>query len=278
MNDSHGATIKDINALSPYAQGSGKLIDTLAPNMIPQFNTYNRHIFSPSSSVLVGMAATSYLGHFSAPSFYGSLRQKNRSPEKIPSARDLDAFNRVTFLGFAFATLLNCLVMSFGFLTFGGSSSGVILNNFSIHDPGASFCRVLMAVCVIGGYPFLISSVAKEFLELRKGHGGEQSSRRSEKSVTFWALLLLAAVSLVMKDAGFVIGFSGAVMGSFIVYIFPALLTLSLSGKQHNTRPIHWMHRTERIFCRILILFGALAAALGGGISVVNSYFPHFLK
>jgi hypothetical protein len=170
-----------INHLSPYTQGCGALIGTLAPHMAPQFNTYNRHIFSPSSSLLVGMAATSYLGHFSAPSFYASLRQTNKKPDRPPSSRNLGSFNMVTFLGFASATLLNCLVMSFGFLTFRGSSSGVILNNFSIHDPRASFCRVLMAICVVGSYPFLVSSVAKEFLELLGAQIESKSSRGETK-------------------------------------------------------------------------------------------------
>jgi hypothetical protein len=268
-----------LNRLSPYTQGCGVLLKTLAPRMIPQFNTYNKHIFSPSSSVLVGMAATSYLAHSSAPSFYESLRQtKNKSPDTQPSSSALGSFNMVTFLGFATATLLNCLVMSFGFLTFGGSSSGVILNNFSIHDPGASLCRALMAICVVGGYPFLVSSVAKEFIGLRGAQIEGQSARQAEKTVASWTLVLLTIASLVLKDAGFVIGFSGAVMGSFIVYIFPALLSLSYLDKQKNMFPINWRQKTEPLFCRVLICFGVLVAALGGGISVINSYFPHLLK
>ncbi len=264
-----------INSLSPYAAGTGALISSLSPRMIPKFNTFNKGIFSLSSTILVGMAASSYLGHFSAPSFFDSLRQKNKGTESDASSQDLESFNIVTGLGFGFTTLLNCLVMAFGFLTFGGSSSGVILNNFSTQDPGASICRLLMAVCVIGGYPFLVRAVTNESLALYgKPKDDPVSSRKQESMATIITLVLLTMASLVMKDAGFVIGFSGAVMGSFIVYIFPALLFLSQS--KHPS--MGWQQKLERLFCRGLIYFGGIVALLGGGVSVANSYFPHLLQ
>lgn len=259
-----GFRCPSINPASPYVQGSGAFIAGLASTLRPQFGTYNKGIASPSASILVGMAASAYLGHFSAPSFYASLRSNDTKKDKAD-------FQTVTGAGFGITTLLNCLVMVFGFLTFGGASSGVVLKNFSTLDPGASICRLLMAVCVIGGFPFLTRSVVTEYLKLR----GQGTDRPQEKRTTLQALGLLTAAALVVKDAGFVIGFCGAVMGSFIVYIFPALLFLSQSGKNPT---MTWKVKTERIFCRGLVALGALVAALGGGISVANSYFPHLLS
>lgn len=172
--------------------------------------------------------------------------------------------------------MLNCLVMAFGFLTFGGSSAGMILNNFSTQDPGAFVCRILMAICVIGGYPFLVRAVTSESLALlgKKVDDPVVSSKR-QSIATSLTLVLLTMGSLVMKDAGFVIGFSGAVMGSFIVYIFPALLFLS----DTKGRPsLGWQQKAERLFCHGLVYFGAIVALLGGGVSVANSYFPHLLQ
>jgi sodium-coupled neutral amino acid transporter 11 len=265
-----------INSNSPYAEGTGALISSLSPRLVPKFNTYNKGILSLSSTVLVGMAASAYLGHFSAPSFFDSLRQKDKSRKAGSSSKDLQSFNIMTSLGFGLATLLNCLVMSFGFLTFGGSSTGVILNNFSTLDAGASICRLLMAVCVIGGYPFLVRAVTSEGLALLgKPMDDSVEARKRETVATSITLLLLTLASLVMKDAGFVIGFSGAVMGSFIVYIFPALLFLSNSRGGVN---LSLTQKLERTFCRGLTVFGAVVALLGGGVSVANSYFPHLLQ
>jgi sodium-coupled neutral amino acid transporter 11 len=263
-----GFRCPSINPFSPYLQGTGALIGTLPSIMRPQFNTFDKGIVSPSATVLMGMAATAYLGHFSAPSFFASLRSKDAKKD----ARD---FRAVTGLGFGIATLLNCLVMAFGFLTFGGASSGVILNNFSTMDPGASICRLLMAVCVIGGFPFLTRSVVTEYLGLR---GVDSSSRPEQKRATLQVLGLLTAAALAMKDAGFVIGFSGAVMGSFIVYIFPALLFLSQSGRTLSSSSLNWRIKAERTFCKGLVVLGGIVAALGGGVSVANSYFPHLLS
>lgn len=279
-----GFRCPSLNPFSPYQPATASsLLGTLPVALLPQFNTFNKGILSPSATILMGMAASAYLGHFSAPSFFASLRSK----DKIKDAKD---FQTVTGLGFGVTTVLNCLVMAFGFLTFGGGSSGVILNNYSTLDPGASLCRLLMAVCVIGGFPFLTRSVVTEYLELSGGGGGggdggvgtrgkDPREQVQQNRATRLTMGLLTVAALAMKDAGFVIGFSGAVMGSFIVYIFPALLFLSQSGRQTPTlSSLNWKVKTERAFCRFLVVWGGLLAALGGGVSVANSYFQHLLR
>jgi len=265
------------NPRSPYSAAGGALIGTLSSNLAPTFNTYNKPLFSPSSAILIGMAASAYLGHFSAPSFYGSLKPKSEKSNSS-SSQEMVNYNIVAALGFTSAALLNCLVMAFGFLTFGGSSSGLILNNFSLQDLGASVCRLLMVVCVLGGYPFLVSGVVEEFLQLRGKHKTRQTSREARKNATTCTLFLLTALSLVMEDAGFVIGFSGAVMGSFIVYVFPALLFLSHSKKIPKLSHPRRAQTIERIFCRFLVGFGAIVAVLGGFVSAISTFSPKLLR
>jgi sodium-coupled neutral amino acid transporter 11 len=271
-----------MNAASPYASPGGVLLATLTSKQSPVFGTFNKGIPSLASMVLVGMSATSYLAHFSAPGFYHSLRTRSSDDDDSSSVADAEPhpqtlrdYFRVTRYGFGVCTLVNCLIMAFGYLTFGGNCQGVILNNYSTTDIGASICRLLMAVCVAGGYPFLIGGCRSEFLALWKRKSNTEPSRQIEQRVTTILLSLLTSIALVMDNAGFVIGFTGAVVGSGIAYSFPSLLYLSRTKKQKNMSPIT---RLERLFCRLLIGFGIVSAVIGGAVSLVDNLWPHLLK
>jgi amino acid permease len=184
----------------------------------------------------------------------------------------LEDYFKVTMGGFSTATIINCWIMAFGFLTFGSNSQGVILNNYSTLDTCATFCRFLTTVSVIGGYPFLISACRSEFLELMRN--GTTSERETE--ITFVMLLSLTLASMVISNAGFVIGLVGAVLGSAIVYIFPSLLYLTHTAKLVDTKNDTRI-RVERMFCRLLIAFGVVSALLGGSVSIISNFFPWLL-
>jgi amino acid permease len=141
-----------INPSSPYNVG-GRYFESLSLQQLPRFDTISRGFASPYSLILGGMAAFAYLAHVSAPSFYHAIQGENSGKKGEGSdGTALDAYFKVTLRGFSSVILINCLAMTFGFLTFGGNSSGIIINNFSTIDPMASCCRLLMGVCVLGGY------------------------------------------------------------------------------------------------------------------------------
>lgn len=276
-----------INPTSPYGAG-GALLGTLAKHQLPSFGTFNKGLASPASMILGGMAAASFLGHFSAPDFYHALRKKDDNMEtdndaavttpkdsSSTQALQLRDFFKVTSGGFAAVIAFNCFIMTFGFLTFGGNASGVILNNYSTVDPWATVCRLLVAICVIGGYPFLMSACRGEAIELYKRKTQKPATRKLENNITRILLAVLASGALVMKNAGFVVGLNGALIGSAIVYIFPSLLFLTQTGKSMQlTRRI----KLERWFCRFLIVFGVFAGLSGASTSILNQYFPHILS
>lgn len=139
-----------INPSSPYNVG-GRYLESLSAQQLPKFDTVSRGFASPYSLILGGMGAFAYLGHFSAPSFYHAVKGEDEKEEQ-PNASSLASYYRVTIRAFTSVTLINCLAMTFGFLTFGGNSNGIVINNFSTLDPMASICRLLMGICVLGGY------------------------------------------------------------------------------------------------------------------------------
>jgi amino acid permease len=203
-------------------------------------------------------------GHFTAPDLYHSLTtcsNDNVSEDGADRSSVLDDFFRVSLLGFVSTIILNCLIMGFGFITFGGNSAGVILNNFSTLDKGATICRFLTAISVIGGYPFLISACRGEILELWKLKTNLKATRQHEKLITASLLLCVTGFAMIISDAGMIIGLAGAVMGSVLVYIFPSLLYLSSTKK--IKQPISKRVRFERMFCEFLVVFGTFSAFAG---------------
>jgi len=93
-------------------------------------------------------------------------------------------------------------------------------------------------------------------------------------------LATITGVALLIKDAGFVVSFNGAVMGSAIIYIFPSIIFLKstqrriLSGEKNSKSKRVFF---ERILNRSLIGVGVGFAIMGGVASVLNSFYPHLL-
>jgi amino acid permease len=165
-------------------------LSSLSPEFYPKFKTYSK-IISPSALILTAMAATAFSGHFSAPDFYHSLKDgSNDDDDKFA----LRKYHRVTAISFFSVAVINICILAFGFLTFGGSSAGIILNNYSTLDKGASLCRFLMALCVIGGYPFLISACKNALLEVGDHFNKKKKKKINDKHGTFTSSLHITIV------------------------------------------------------------------------------------
>jgi len=98
---------------------------------------------------------------------------------------------------------------------------------------------------------------------------GNNLSKGNQRLLTTALVMIPTLGALRMENAGVVVSFCGAVMGSAIVYIFPALLFLASGGCKS---------RWERWFNRFLIVFGAAIALVGGSVSLLDAYAPHLLR
>ena len=207
----------------------------------------------------------------------------------------------------------------FAVLTFGANSGGIVLNNYAAKDVGAIVSRVLVLASVIGAFPILFGACRSAAIDMfgrgcrekqrqkvstalqeHDFHRDEEEARRllqarltkaTKKKYTAILLSLLTATSMCVKDAGFVVAFNGAVMGSAIIYIFPALMFLRQQKRQRQEAQIaqtpfsdlvatYTSSRTarlERWICRFLVAFGVAAAGVGGVTSILNAYFPSML-
>jgi sodium-coupled neutral amino acid transporter 11 len=102
-----------------YSKG-GKFFETMALAARPIFNTKGSNAISSKLFVLVSMLSTSFIAHYNAPAFYNELKDTS-----------MPRFNKVVTYAFFASIVTFILMMSLGFLTFGGSTAGFVLNNYS---------------------------------------------------------------------------------------------------------------------------------------------------
>ena len=245
---------------SPYAATAGT---------VGHFYTYNL-VKGPAPLILFSMGCIALMAHFSATEFLDSFQPKNKDPSKAVDASvdrsPIRQYNIMTVVAYTIVGLINNITLTCGFLTFGGKSAGIVLNNYAASDIGAAISRFLTAVSVGASFPILLSACRSSAFDLFK------ISREKRKQLTAILLASITALALAVTDAGFVISFTGALMGTAIVYIFPTLMFLRWT--KGEDQPIR---RLERTFCRFLVGFGGIAAVFGVATSVMNTYFPHFL-
>eukprot|EP00316_Scyphosphaera_apsteinii_P008303 CAMPEP_0119346798 /NCGR_PEP_ID=MMETSP1333-20130426/108191_1 /TAXON_ID=418940 /ORGANISM="Scyphosphaera apsteinii, Strain RCC1455" /LENGTH=452 /DNA_ID=CAMNT_0007359317 /DNA_START=187 /DNA_END=1545 /DNA_ORIENTATION=- len=205
--------------------------------------------------VLVSMLATAFLAHYNAPKMYQDLAPPPDGSPKLPR------FNLVVAGAFGLAALLCGSIMAGGFLTFGAASQGLILNNYATSDKLAFLARLGIGLSIIFSYPL-------NFVGLRDGVLGlfgwrKLAERRTDVHVLATLALMIGVngAAFFLKDLGLVVAFGGAILGSALVYIFPALMFI---GYQHS------LPTEKRAKGELALNYGL--AGLGGFLGVVGAF------
>lgn len=222
---------------------AGAFYELTAPALRPSFGVSGGSFWSPQSLVLVSCLATAYVAHYNAPKFYRDLQN-----------RTLPRFYRMVALGFGSAAAMFIAMTAAGFLTFGGASAGFILNNYAATDGLITASRAAIAFAILCTYPLLFASLREGVIEALAG--------KANSTVTTAGLLtIITCVALKLRDLGSVAAVGGAIFGSGIIYIFPALTFLGATkgGKAS---------RIERNASRGMVLFGIILAGLGTAVSL----------
>lgn len=237
---------------SPYFTAGSVLLESLPIASRPSFGVKGNHFFSPSIFILISMAACSMLAHCSSQDFCDDLKNNTANRFKV-----------LVGLGFGFTVLANIVVMTAGFLTFGGACKGMILNNYSPLDIGATISRLLVAVSLIGSFPIYARAIKSAYLEFV--YKGQQVSDETSKMVNRLIVGCITATSLLVSDAGIVISLLGAIMGSAIIYQLPSIIFLKKTRRLMQEGKLSMSNRlyVERIVNKCLIGIGGLLAILG---------------
>jgi len=196
-----------------YAAPLGAFLPDVAASLQPVFgNVGAAGVLSPNAFILVCMLSTAYMSHFNAPKFYNELKDNT-----------IERFNILVGSSFAISIATFILMTAFGFLTFGSSSSGLILNNYSNKDTLIGFSRVAVAISLVFSYPLAFAGFRDGVLDIAKVPIEKRSNGLLNK-VTVACLSLITGLALAVKDVSFVLSFGGATLGNALIYVYPALM------------------------------------------------------
>ena len=203
-----------------YAAG-GAFHSAIAAAAQPRFLAASaaRPLLNPSAFVLVSMLSTAFLAHYNAPKYFNELAVPTDGSTKQ------QAFTRVCAQAFGLAALLMGSIMAGGYLTFGGASQGLILNNYATSDPLAGLARLGIALSIIFSYPLNMTGLREGILAMF-GQKAAGAKATVHVLLTLALVLILNGSSLFIKDLGLIVGLGGAILGSALVYIFPALMAI----------------------------------------------------
>lgn len=206
------------------------------------------------------MLSTAYEAHFNAPLFYRELKDNT-----VPR------YTKMVSASFFVSVATLAAVTAFGFLTFGGASSGYILNNYANSDRLASLARIFVSVSIVFSYPLCFVGLRDGIREMR---GIRPEETKGRTAWTAGLIALTSAVSLGITDLGFVNSFCGALIGSAIVYIFPSMMILRVLRKKliaGGSKLVAGVRR-EIALNNGIVVTGVVMGLLGAAISVLETF------
>lgn len=174
--------------------------------------TFAHSCFAPSYyiNLFLKCCNATLQAHFNAPIFYRQLKDAS-----VPR------YLKVVKGGFGMSILLYAVITSLGFLTFGGSSSGIILNNYASGDTLMGISRFAVAVSLLGSYPLVFTGARDGILDLFQI---KNNYAWFQNTLTVSMLAAITGLACVTPDVTFVLSFVGATLGNSLIYVFPALM------------------------------------------------------
>jgi amino acid permease len=201
-----------------YAAGGRFFKDVAAP----LFDLRGAYRVDQKMFVLLSMLSTSYIAHYGAPAFYHQMKDNT-----------MKRFNTMVASAFGLAVVMFCFVMSTGFLTFGGATAGFVLNNYSGLDKLATVARCAIGVALVTGYPFVFSALRDGAMDVA-GLKGESREKQGVK-YTVGLIGAITSLALVLKDVGFVVSLSGALLGCPLMFMVPTAMNIGAVKNKAKT-------------------------------------------
>jgi amino acid permease len=195
------------------------------------------------------MVSEAYTAHYNAPRFWMELKK-----------RTVVRYAKVVVSSFSISAFYYVFVTSFGFLTFGGASAGMILNNYSTHDILASISRACVGFSLIFGYPLIFVGFRDAMLDVFL-IPQELQTAANLNAITIVLLTLITILAMFLEDLGVVVAFGGGGLSTIVVFIVPTLMfnkSIELLGDKATPQ-----HKQETILATLLMYFGTFIGVVG---------------
>ena len=164
-------------------------------------------------------------------------------------------------ISFLLLIVLYTVTMTAGYSTFGDACQGNILLNYHPNDILSTLGRLATGFSILFGFPLVASGARESLVGVATSLGFDCMGAKKNHFVLVLGILSFVTIfSCTVKDVSLVVGLTGATMGSFIVYICPALIYTKAVAlvKGHNSLE----HKRAQINLS-LVPFGLSIACLG---------------
>ena len=263
--------MKNLSALAPYStaglvavlmalvvmvlrlldgsyQPGGVFYQDLGPEMKASFGTRNRPLSSDALPFFC-MVYASFDMHYNSPRYYAELRDAS-----IPR------FRRAVSYSFGAGSFILFSIAVVGFLTFGGNSDPLILNNYSPNDPLATLSRLAIGLCSLVAYPLNFIGLRNNCLDI---FGIADRIDTVAKFYAFTVLLLsiLTVISCFLTDLGLINSVGGGTTVTLVDFVFPAFMFRALIQNKSDNGTIS--ERLEVQLVMGLMVIGVLLGLIG---------------
>jgi len=226
----------------------------------------------PGMMVMMNMTVIAFLIHYNGVKYMTELKEQTNANFR----------KAVSFAMLGSLSVFVCM-MVFGSKTFGLHAMPLILNNYcKSEDYMATIARIATGVAIMSGYPLMFAGLKEGAFPLAASAADAlgapevatslredttqtdnvfcESWWRRSVAVAILALITEVAFNVSEEEVGLVLGIVGAVLGSQLGYVVPALLNLKMYEQGKLTFPKgSW----EPAFNRFLLCFGAVFAVFG---------------
>lgn len=220
----------------------------------PSFERTSMWGFDFTSLVLCSNLGLAFIAHYNAPVYYREMKDKKN-------------FKKMVSIAFAILTLIYAATMANGMKTFGDVCQGNIILNYHPKDVLSTLGRFATFFSILFGFPLT-------FCGIREGMQGiatrfNWTSVLENRTALIVALLAFVTyIAITVTDISFIVGITGAAMGSMIVYILPATIyAKSVALAYGKASPEYKSARKNYI----LVPFGLALGLFGVGMTIAES-------
>jgi amino acid permease len=225
--------------------------------LLPSFAKSSLWRMDFSSLVLASNLGAAYIAHYNGPNFYRNLADTNSK-----------RFGKMVNISFFILIVLYGVTMAAGYSTFGDVCQGNILLNYHPDDILSTLGSVATLASILFGFPLVVTGAREGLIGAATSLGWKSvGDARNHFWVVASILAAVTAIACTIQDVSLVVGLTGASMGSFIVYICPALIYT------RAVRQCYGQGSSQEVAARrylALVPFGILIGAFGMFMTLKN--------
>jgi len=205
------------------------------------------------SCVLIASLSLSYTAHATAPQFASQLKAFSKS-----------RFGSLVFWSYAISSVIYLTAMYAGFLLFGFSSKGDVLENFSPADRFASVAQFLIGFSVLGSTPIFFNSFREAVASRLDG-----LMEINFSALTLILLFMLTVISAFVTDVGFIVPMIGSATDGPLKFFLPPLVLWKLREGNPN---VGGFGHAVVVLNYFLFGFGIFLTTFGAYMTYLNTY------